>query len=184
MHVITLYICHNPTHLPLCSVSRSILVELVSTQLYFINRFEVRPLFYVSPHHPSFSLVFPSPVKLHCFYLHIKTIRTAYQMMEKNLKLFVPTSYNAWGVAEISEEDTEFARSTKSHSHTNMMVMQVVAYTLVAFVANAANLSHLREKDMGEEPNLELSTMRMILQIVHSAVRPSQGLLNFVVFLG
>ena len=103
--------------------------------------------------------------------------------MEKNLELLVP-SYNAWGVAEISEEDTEFARSTKSHSHTKMMVMQAVAYTLVAFVANAANLSHLREKDMGEEPNLELSTMRMILQIVHAVVRPSQGLLNFVVFLG
>ena len=37
---------------------------------------------------------------------------------------------------------------------------------------------------MEEEPNLEMSTMRMILQIFHSAVRPSQGLLNFIIFVG
>ena len=37
---------------------------------------------------------------------------------------------------------------------------------------------------MEEEPNLELRTMRITFQIFHSAVRPSQGLLNFIVFLG
>ena len=62
-----------------------------------------------------------------------------------------------------------------------MMVMQAVAYTLAAVIANAASLSHLRR---GEGPYLELSTMRMIIQILHSVVRPSQGLLNFIVFLG
>ena len=56
--------------------------------------------------------------------------------------------------------------------------------TLAAVIANAVSLFSLGEADTGEEPNLELSTMRTILQILYSVVRPSQGLLNSIVFLG
>ena len=117
-------------------------------------------------------------------YCMASIIRTAYRT-EKNIKLLI-RSYNARGIAEITEEDIEFARSKwRYHSHTKMMVMQAVAYTLAAFVANAASLVHLSDIRMaGEEPNLELSTAMMICQIVYAVVRPSQGLLNFIVFLG
>ena len=114
-------------------------------------------------------------------YCMVSIIRTVYQM-EKNLKLMIRI-YEVRGIAKISEEEMEFTRSKRIHSHTKMMVMQAVAYTLAAVVANAANISHLGENDP-HHPHLELSKKGMTLQIVHAMVRPSQGLFNFIVFLG
>ena len=110
-------------------------------------------------------------------YCMASMIRITCQTMENsNLKLVI-RNYKAQWIAEISE-----------NSHMKMMVMQAVAYTLAAFAANSVSWVswfHLAEEDMGDnKSNLQLSTARMIFQIVHAVVRPSQGSLNFIVFLG
>ena len=110
-------------------------------------------------------------------YCMASMIRITCQTMENSKLKLVIRNYKAQWIAEISE-----------NSHMKMMVMQAVAYTLAAFAANSVSWVswfHLAEEDMGDnKSNLQLSTARMIFQIVHAVVRPSQGSLNFIVFLG
>ena len=109
-----------------------------------------------------------------------RIIRTVY-LQEKHIKAFIRFRYSRLARMNLSTErdNRMLEMSQQRHAYTKIMLVQCTGYIIASVIpASIASIGFNQEQD------LELSRTGLIFQVLYTALRPCQGLLNFIVFFG
>ena len=107
-----------------------------------------------------------------------RIIRTVY-LQEKHIKAFIRFRHLSLSRLEFSE-NRMLEMSQKRHAYTKIMLVQCTGYIIASAFPTCAHF--LQGVDLIS--SLELSRTGLIFQVLYTALRPCQGLLNFIVFFG
>ena len=114
-----------------------------------------------------------------------RIIRTVY-LQEKHIKAFMRCRYSRLARMNLSteRENRMLEMSQQRLDYTKIMLVQCTGYIIACVIPAGSIIIHIASIGINPEQDLELSRTGLIFQVLYTALRPCQGLLNFIVFFG